>query len=264
MTDEWFDREALVTVKAYPTPSKKHFETTCIAAVTREEGWVRLYPVSYRSLPEDQQFAKYQHIYLRMTKHDRDARPESYRPDEHSIRLGKSLYGKDKWRLRWHWIQPTLGPTMCELQRLQESEGRSLGCIKPREVDDLVVEETDEQWSDRKQAILDQKPLFDTVASPLEKIPLIFKYRYRCESPDCRGHRQSIQDWELGQLFRNVKADTLDRDEIIAKVRGMFLDEMCNRSKDTYFFVGNHSRFPVTFMVLGVFWPPRSHQPDLF
>ena len=36
-----------------------------------------------------------------------------------------------------------------------------------------------------------------------------------------------------------------------------FLGEMCDQRKDTIFFVGNHHRYPESFMVLGVFWPPR-------
>ncbi len=88
MNGPWLEREALVAVKAYPNPSAKYFETVCIAAVTREDGWVRLYPVGFRSLPEERRFKKYQLIRLRMQKQDHDHRPESYRPDEHSIELG--------------------------------------------------------------------------------------------------------------------------------------------------------------------------------
>ncbi|MHB1034844.1 MAG: hypothetical protein ACYC35_09820 [Pirellulales bacterium] len=183
-----------MTVKAYPTPSTRHIETVCVAAITREEGWVRLYPINFRSLPDNQSFKKYQRIQLRMRRHDRDHRPESYRPDEHSIQLGKVLGTKDQWRERWQWIRPTLGPSMCELQRLQESHGNSLGCIKLRDIDDFIVEEADAEWTGRKQATIDQLTLFDPVEAKLEKIPFVFKYRYRCESPDCRGHNQSIID----------------------------------------------------------------------
>ncbi len=42
------------------------------------------------------------------------------------------------------------------------------------------------------------------------------------------------------------------------------LHEMSGRSKDTHFYVGNHSVYPTTFMVLGVFWPPKSAQQSLF
>ena len=134
MSREWLEREALVTVKAYPNPSTKYLETSCVAGVTREEGWVRLYPIGFRSLPEEKQFKKYQRVTLRMRKHERDRRPESFRPDEHSIILGEVVGTNDKWRERWRWIRPTVGPTMCGLQLAQASEKRSLGCVKPRDV----------------------------------------------------------------------------------------------------------------------------------
>jgi hypothetical protein len=87
MTTTWVEREALAVIKAYPNPSAKYHETVCVAAVTREEGWVRLYPVGFRSLPDDKRFKKYQRIQFRMQKHPRDRRPESYRPDELSFQL---------------------------------------------------------------------------------------------------------------------------------------------------------------------------------
>lgn len=264
MSGEWLEREALVTVKAYPNPSAKHFETVCIAAVTREEGWVRLYPVGFRSLPEKQRFKKYQRIHLRMRKHDRDRRPESYHPDEHSIKLGEVVGTRDKWRERWQWIRPTLGPTMCDLQRMQESHRTSLGCIRPRDVDKFIVEEADTEWAGRKQAAIDQLTLFDPVETMLEKIPFIFKYRYRCENRGCRGHNQSIIDWELMELYRTVRDQGLPSKEIPEEIRKKFFGELCGKNKDAHFFVGNHSLYPATFMVLGVFWPPRSAERDLF
>jgi len=104
MTEEWVEREAVVFVKAYPNPSSKYYETVCVAAVTEEEGLIRLYPVGFRSLPEDQRFKKYQRVRLRMRKHEKDSRPESYRPGEHSIELiiflamnSKQKYAKSTW-----------------------------------------------------------------------------------------------------------------------------------------------------------------------
>ena len=68
MTEKWLEREALVTVKAYPNPSAKYFESVCVAAITREEGWVRLYPVGFRSLPDQQRFKKYHRVQLQDAK----------------------------------------------------------------------------------------------------------------------------------------------------------------------------------------------------
>jgi hypothetical protein len=184
---ECLEREVLITVKAYPNPSSKYFETVCVAAITREEGWIRLYPVGFRSLSPDKRFQKYQLVRMRMEKHDRDQRPESYRPDEHSFELGEVIGTKDKWGERWQWIRPTIGPSMCELMKLQKNEQRSLACIKPRSVEDFMVEDASAEWSDKKQSVLNQLTLFDPVENKLEKIPFIFRYRYRCDDKGCRG-----------------------------------------------------------------------------
>jgi hypothetical protein len=264
MTDDWLQREALITVKAYPNPSAKYFETVCVAAITRDEGWVRLYPVSFRSLPSDVRFTKYQRVRLRMKKHQGDTRPESYRPDEQSFELLDVIDTSNRWRERWHWIRPSIGPSMCEIVRLQKKTGKSLGCIKPRVVKDLQFEAVDASWSPRKKAAMDQMQLFDPVDRTLEKIPFIFRSKYRCEDTDCRGHLQSIIDWELMELYRKLRSQGLSRDMLVTKIRETYVDRLCGSSRDTYFFVGNHSRYRTSFMVLGVFWPPRDCQETLF
>jgi hypothetical protein len=264
MNGLWLQREALITVKAYPNPSAKYFETVCVAAITAEEGWVRLYPVNFRSLPKEQQFKKYHRVRLRMRKQKRDPRPESFRPDEHSIVPLEVVDSHESWRDRWRWIRPTVGPSMCELQRQQKATGRSLGCIKPRVVERLDVEEVDANWSDKKKSIMGQLPLFDPLGTKLEKIPFVFRYRYRCEDRDCRGHSQSIIDWELMELYRKIRDRGLSRDELTRKIEEKFIVELCGPNKDTHFFVGNHSLHPTSFMVLGVFWPPKSLQKEMF
>lgn len=49
----------LVTVKAYPNPSKRYIETVCVAGVTESGKWIRLYPIPYRFLEYDRQFPSY-------------------------------------------------------------------------------------------------------------------------------------------------------------------------------------------------------------
>jgi hypothetical protein len=264
MSDEWLEREAVVTVKAYPNPSSKYFESVCVAAITREEGAIRLYPVGFRSLPAGRRFKKYQRIKFKMRKHERDRRPESFRPDEHSFELLETLNSANGWKKRWDWVRPTIGPSMCELMTLQASERRSLGCIRPRDVDKLIIEDADAEWSGSKKGTIDQLALFDNVETKLERIPFVFKYRYRCESPACKGHNQSIIDWELMELYRKVRQSTDGADDIKAKIRQKYLDQLCGSDKDTHFFVGNHSLYPVSFMVLGIFWPPKATQHSLF
>ena len=198
-----------------------------------------------------------------MRKHERDRRPESYRPDEHSIELGEEIGTKDKWRERWRWIRPVIGPSMCEFQRLQESTAASLGCIQPREVEDLLVEKVGAEWAGRKQSLIDQLVLFDNVETKLEKIPFIFKYRYRCGIALAAATRSRLltgNSWNCTETF-------VMRGRFRTTFRGRsekFLEELCGKGKDVHFFVGNHSRFPVSFMVLGVFWPPKTPQAEMF
>lgn len=258
MNSEWLDREALVTVKAYPNPSAKHHETVCVAAITREEGWIRLHPVPFRSLPDAQRFKKYQCIRLRMQKHSRDTRPESFRPDADSIALGIVLGTRNRWSQRWEWVKPTLSGSMCEIQRLQKSTRKSLGVFRPKRVTDVTIRDVSANWSGSQQQSLAQLTLFDEQRKPLEKIPMIFRYKYVCDESGCRGHEQAIIDWELGELYRKVRNGSQDRATIKTKIRDKYLHELCGTDRDTHFFVGNHSQHPQSFLVLGVFWPPRA------
>lgn len=40
----------LITVKTYPTLSKKYGETVCTAGLREDGSWVRIYPVPFRQL----------------------------------------------------------------------------------------------------------------------------------------------------------------------------------------------------------------------
>jgi hypothetical protein len=59
-------REVLITVKAYPNPSKKYRETVCVAGITREEGWVRLVPHNF---PPPSGRGSFQEVSDRATAH---------------------------------------------------------------------------------------------------------------------------------------------------------------------------------------------------
>ena len=42
----------LITVKTYPTLSRRYGETVCTAGVREDGSWVRIYPVPFRRLDE--------------------------------------------------------------------------------------------------------------------------------------------------------------------------------------------------------------------
>lgn len=260
--------EFLPLVKAYPALSRKYGEVSCVAGV-RMSGpgspeWIRLYPVPFRSLSDDSRFSKYQPIQVRVQRHGGDRRPETRRPDRDSIELAGPPIPSDRaWERRRRFVEPLMAASMCELRRRQHADGTSLGVFRPRQVLDLVIEpaDVDQAKRDIARAWAAQASLLDEVPAEerthqlreLELVPWSFKYRYTCAEPDCPSHTQSIIDWEIAEFYRRIR-HTSDWRERLKK---RWVAELCAPDRDTAFFVGNQHQHPGSFLVLGVWWPPR-------
>lgn len=265
MTNSFEQTKVLITVITYPLPSRGYQELVCTAGVTESGEWVRLYPVDYRYRPTHQQFRKYQWIQVDLLPHGagNDQRKESRRPKLDSIRMvGEPLGTKDGWRERRAIMDRLPVYTLNQLHTLYDTEKISLGVVRPTRVLDLKVEEADPEWKPEWQALFDQLKLFGTPQKPLRKIPFKFSYVFECEDSD-RPHNAMIEDWELGALWLNEAARLGDDRAAANSVRQKFLDEMCRSDKDTRFFMG--TTFPFnSWVVIGVFWPPKSDQSSLF
>jgi hypothetical protein len=257
--------KVLITVMTYPHPSPGYQELVCTAGLTESLEWVRLYPIDYRYRPKGQQFHKYQWIDVRLDPQAKsnDKRKESRRPDLDSIRiLGEPISTKNKWSERRALIDRVPHHTLNELKALHASEKVSLGIVRPKRILDLEIREADPEWKPEWQNLFSQMTLFGPPQKPLRKIPYTFHYIFECEDSD-KPHTAMCEDWELGTLFLNESA-RLGTDEAAAEsVKKKFLGELCRSDKDTRFFMGTF--FPYnTWLVLGVFWPPRIEQPSLF
>lgn len=117
-----------ILVKAFPQPSKKHEETVCCAGVTEDgQQMLRLFPIRFRRLPQEQQFDRFDLVEVLATRAS-DPRPESYRVDEGSIQLierGNTLTPEAKVRL---W-QPFIAPSLKALHEENRKTNRSLGIV---------------------------------------------------------------------------------------------------------------------------------------
>jgi hypothetical protein len=120
----------------------------------------------------------------------------------------------------------------------------------------LAVEQADE-WSPKQVALLSQPSLIGKKKAMLEKTPHTFFYKWLCPEPGCRGHRQSIVDWELGQAYRRWQGSGYDP---VAAVSGKWGEEICAPERELFLFVGDQHQRPGGFMVLGTFWP--RYAPD--
>lgn len=257
--------KVLITVMTYPHPSRSHRELICTAGVTDAAEWVRLYPIDYRYRSPEQQFHKYQWIEVDLGSRGtgNDSRRESRRPKLESIHiLGPVLSTKDRWRERRAIIDRLPIYTVNQLRTLYDKERVSLGVVQPTQIIDLKVEPADPEWKPQWQTVLNQLHLFGPPPKPLRKIPYKFSYVFMCADSE-QPHNAMIEDWELGVLWLK-EADRLCSDEKAAEsVRRMYLDKICGSDRDTRFFMG--TTFPYnSWVVLGVFWPPRILQPSLF
>lgn len=257
--------KVLITVMTYPLPSRGYQELVCTAGVTESGDWVRLYPIDYRYRPTHQQFRKYQWIEVGLSPHGagNDQRKESRKPDLDSIRMiGEPLSTKDGWQERRAIINRLPVHTVNRLHALYDMDQTSFGIVRPTRVLDLKVEKADPEWKPEWQDLFNQLRLFGTTQKPLRKIPFKFSYVFECED-SAKPHKAMIEDWELGALWLKESADLGDDRAAAEKVRAKFLDEMCRKDKDTHFFMG--TTFPFnSWVVVGVFWPPKVVQSTLF
>lgn len=256
--------KVLITVMTYPHPSKGYHELVCTAGITEQGEWVRLYPIDYRYRPRNQQFHKYQWVEIGLAPKGagNDNRKESRRPELKSLKLlGTPISTDKKWEERRKIIDPLPVYTVKQLRELYDIDKTSLGIVHPSRILDLKIEPADPEWKPEWQAVLLQMNLFGPQPKPLAKIPFKFSYVFECEDSDT-PHNAMIEDWELGVLYLR-EVDRLGTPAKAAEsVKHKYFDEMCAPSKDTKFFMG--TTFPYnTWVVLGVFWPPKVQQLTL-
>ncbi len=268
MTESPSGAKVLIVVMTYPHPSRGYQELVCTAGITESGNWVRLYPIDYRYRPSHHKFRKYQWIQVQLAPcgQGNDNRKESRKPNLDSITLvGEPLSTENDWAERREIIDSMPHYSLNQLKALYDTDRTSLGIVRPTRVIDLEIRPaTDPDWKPEWRQLFSQKTLFGEEQKPLRKLPYSFHYIFDCEDSG-KPHTAMCEDWELGVLFLKER-DRLGSDEAAAQsVRAKFLDEICGPEKDTCFFMGTH--FPYnTWLVLGLFWPPRakSQQRHLF
>jgi hypothetical protein len=252
---DWTVETACVVVKTYPVPAWNGVEVSCTAAISERGHWLRLFPVPFRYLAEEQRFAKYHWIRVRVRR-SADFRPESYNIDPDSIELlsNRPIPTDDKWKQRKDLVFPLLSRSMCSLQIQQRANGHpTLGIFKPKTIDRLVIEEGAAEWTLDEEAKLDQTDLFHKQpAIKLQKIPYKFSYEYTCNAEGCTGHRMMCSDWEMAQAYRAWRQkygnnwEKPFREKFEAGMRERF---------DTHFYVGTVHQHPDAWIIVGLFYP---------
>jgi hypothetical protein len=245
----------LVTVKTYPTPSVKHDETVCTGGVTEDGRWARLYPVAFRYLPRRQQYKLYDWVEVPARKRppEKDRRKESYEPVG-QVRVLGHVGTERNWEERRRLVVPYAAASIEAILDGYEREGTSLGIIKPREVQEVVIEEELGGWSPTHRRLFAQLQLFGPQRKPLEKPGHRISFRFRCDDDRCRGHCLQIADWGLWVLYLRTKEEEGEQ-AALQKTTAKCWD-LVGEDRDAYLYVG--TRYPYrSFMVLGMFSPKK-------
>jgi hypothetical protein len=254
---EWIPARVLITAKTYPAPAKQGVEVSCTGGITDEGHWIRLFPVPFRFLEQEKQFKKYQWVRVLIGKAPKDRRPESFKLNVDSIVIEPGVLSTaDSWLARKQVVMPLESPSLCWLQAHRDACGSpTLGFFKPKEISRLTISSDTRRWSPAEIAPLGQYPLFGkSPEKMLEKIPYQFKYEFTCDDPGCRGHEMSCLDWEIRQSYR--KWSRQYGPEWEEKFRQKYEIGMIERC-DTHFFVGTLHQFPGTWVIVGLFYPPK-------
>lgn len=256
-------KTVLVTVKAYPNPSRKYTETVCCAGIDIDtKKWIRLYPIPYRDLDESQKFKKYNIIKVRCEKAQNDPRIESYRVNSDSIQIIDHLDTKKKWQLRKELVLPMPSDSFCQILA-DTQQHKSLGLFKPSEVG-FHWKKSNKENQRKRQACYAQLTFFDKKKEAIEKIPFDFYYSFKCNNCcDCPRYKLPIIDWELGQTYRSWRYKYKKQEVLLEQIKHKWFDKLCGPDRDVYFYVGNMRYPPRQFMILGVFYPPKT-APTLF
>lgn len=272
-------RKVFITVKTYPTLSKKYDELVCTAGILDDGSWVRIYPLPFRKLDYEQRYKKYQWIEFELEKNTSDMRPETYRVASYATikNVGNPVGTEKYWQKRKDIIfqRNKIYRSLVELIDLAHANKLSLAIFKPQKLIKFEFEKTGRDWPPDKLSLLQGKKnqfdLFQTqeeleeVFSVVKKLPYKFFYKF-CDQ-EGKESRLMIEDWEIGALYWKCLAQKKwNEQEALAKVKQKYFDTF--KTLDIYFFLGttkehHQKRAPNPFVIIGVFYPPHTPQLSL-
>jgi hypothetical protein len=272
----------LITVKTYPTLSRKYAELVCTAGITENGEWRRLYPVRFRQLYDEQKYSKYQWVEAKLEKSISDRRPESYTIIENSLNpVGLPLPPDKFWRERREAFSKKV-ESHEDLEVLIAKAHRnelSLAIFKPSRFLKFTAEQVEREWDSKKLADLEKQKkqlhLFkdlETVARELkivQKLPYKFSYQFE----DCRGKKSKlmIEDWEIGALYWNCLRGSNNNEQVaLEKVKEKYWDDFVLSGKREIALVlgttleHHNKKAPNPFVIISVYYPTLERQMRLF
>lgn len=272
-------KKILITVTAYPLPSRSYDELVCTAGFDEAGNFIRIYPVPLKflqGLKEEKGLKsyKYSKIELDLKKRTDDFRPESYSPvkyDFSDVEVIDRLGTENNWDKRKKTCLNNSIYTNIKtlIDDSKDPKNVSLAVFKPTEILDFIHEDDTRDWKDEWKELRNQGDLFggEDPEKMIPKIPYKFYYKFKDDAENIS--KLMIEDWELGALYWNcLRSSKNDEVETLKKVKQKFFDELAKK-RDLYLFLGttkqwHQRRASNPFVIIGVFYPPKQMQLSLF
>lgn len=234
---------AVIVVKAVPRPSKKHRETVCCAGITAGGEWRRLFPVRFRQLAGDQQFARWQSVQYTWRRPSDDNRFESRRIEENTLKATGIMPVRERLRL----LQPLLRVSTREAAERGESlaliEPRSLSMnVKAKRPAIIAAERAAFESTARQQSLLDKDMM------PFEPCPYAIAMPFMDQ--DGVQHAPQCGDWETTGTFFNLRKRGMSDGAIIEHLRAEFTGVRAGRR--IILAMGTVKARPRQWLLLGV------------
>jgi len=263
-------KEILIVAKTYPTKSKKYTELVCTAGVDSEGNWYRIYPIPTKTLKEYEGLKKYTWIDAEIEKDKSDNRPESYKINISSVKPLSTISVDNNWSYRKDIIlKSTTYKNLAEIIALANKENTlSLCLFKPSKFLHVYFEskDTEELTVEEKKAYINANlNLFEhnsSCAVEFKAMPsLPYSIKLEFEDDECKKSKMGILDWEISQLYWNLKKDKKTDKEIKQSIKDKLFWMM--EKRELYLYLGTmkqmHGWTSNPFTIIGLFYPPKDN-----
>jgi hypothetical protein len=270
-------KKILIVAKTYPTKSKKYTELVCTAGIDEDGKWYRIYPIPTKTLKEYEGLKKYTWIDAEILKDKSDPRPESYKINISTIRLLDTISTDKEWQYRKDIVfKSKIYTNMDEIIDLaNKANSLSLSLFKPHKFLHVYFESKDvEKFTDievreYKNANLNLFEHNSSCAVEFNAMPsLPYDIKLVFEDERSKESKMNILDWEINQLYWNLKNKKYNDAEIKKGIRDKLFWMISKQ--DLYLYLGTmkqmHGWTSNPFTIIGLFYPPRdkSYTSPLF
>src|SRR4029453_8253808 len=205
--------ELMVNCKTYPAVSTKYTETVCTGGVDRDGNFLRLLPIPFRLLSENERYDRWDVIKVQVYRDSKDNRPESW----HYI-PGTPIEIVDKVQSeaeRWSWMRRGVFLSKDEM----EARGLTNGLVEI-EPTKFCWEPDEKEWTAGQLSVFCQGQLFeskDVLQELADRVPWQFRLSGREKSTQ-KEFDGKVLAWSYYQGYRRVLREKGDESAALQSI----------------------------------------------